>query len=363
MAKVHQTTPAADGFHMPGEFEPQAEIWIAWPERTDNWRDGAKPAQRVFVEVAKAISAVTPVTMTVSAAQYDNARSRLPENVRVVEMSSNDSWMRDMGPTYVVNGKGERRAIQWDFNAWGGLVDGLYFPWDKDDQVASKVSEILRDDSYKAGIVLEGGSIHTDGDGTLFVTEECLLHESRNPDLSKDEIEQALKDNLGLEKVIWLPNGLFNDETNGHVDNIIQVVKPGEVVLAWCDDEKDENYAITHAAYDVLTNTPDAKGRTLKIHKIHVPDPLFITEEEAAGIDAADGMEREAGERMAGSYANFLVTNGRVILPLLDPKWDDKARAVLQEAYPDHEIVGIDAHEILLGGGNVHCITQQIPAV
>jgi len=363
MSIVHSTKPAADGFHMPGEHEPHEEIWMAWPERTDNWRNGAKPAQRCFIEVAKAIAEVTPVTMAVSAAQYENARARLPEHIRVVEMSTNDSWMRDIGPSYVVNGKGERRGIDWEFNAWGGLVDGLYFPWDRDNQVAQKICEIHRDDSYKAGIILEGGSIHTDGDGTLFTNEECLLHPSRNPDLSKEEIEQVLKDHLGVEKVLWLPNGLFNDETNGHIDNLLHVVKPGEVVLSWCEDENDPQYAISQAAYEFLSNATDAKGRKLKIHKINIPGPLYISEEEASGIDMADGMEREAGERLAGSYANFLITNGRIILPLLDMQNDDQARAVLQDAFPDYEIVGVEAQEILLGGGNIHCITQQVPAV
>ncbi|MDV7142593.1 agmatine deiminase [Tropicimonas sp. TH_r6] len=363
MAKVHDTKPAADGFHMPGEDAPHSEIWMAWPERPDNWRNGAKPAQGCFVEVAKAIAGATPVTMTVSAAQYDNARSRLPDNIRVVEMSTNDSWMRDIGPTYVVNGRGERRGVQWDFNAWGGLVDGLYFPWDRDDQVAGKICEIHRDASYRAGIILEGGSIHTDGDGTLFTNEECLLHPSRNADMSKAEIEQALKDNLGVEKVLWLPEGLYSDETNGHIDNLIHVVRPGEVILSWTEDKDDPQYAISQRAYEFLSNATDAKGRSFRIHKVHIPGPLYFTEEEAAGIDMSDGMEREAGERMAGSYANFLITNGRIILPLLDPKWDGPARDVLQEAFPDFEIVGVQAREILLGGGNVHCITQHVPAV
>lgn len=363
MSKVHTTTPAADGFYMPGEHMPHDEIWMAWPERTDNWRNGAKPAQATFVEVAKAISEVTPVTMTVSAAQYDNARSRLPDAVRVVEMSTDDSWMRDIGPTYVVNGKGERRGVQWEFNAWGGFVDGLYWPWNHDNEVAGKICNILRDDSYKAGFILEGGSIHTDGDGTLYTNEECLLHPSRNPDMTKEEIEQALKDHLGMEKVIWLPDGLYNDETNGHIDNLIHVAGPGKIILSWTEDKDDPQYAISQRAYEFLSNVTDAKGRSLEIFKVHIPGPLYFTAEEAAGIDMSDGMEREEGERMAGSYANFLVTNGRIILPLLDQKWDGEARKVLQEAFPEHEIVGVQAREILLGGGNVHCITQQVPSV
>lgn len=363
MAKVHDSFPAADGFHMPGEHGPQAEIWMAWPERPDNWRDGGKPAQACFTAVARAIAEVTPVTMAVSAGQYANARARLPDHVRVVEMSTNDAWMRDIGPTFVVDGTGARRGVQWEFNAWGGLVDGLYFPWDHDAQVGGKVCEILNADSYRAGIVLEGGSIHADGDGTLFTTEECLLHPSRNPGLSKGEIEQVLKDHLAVDKVIWLPQGLYEDETNGHIDNLLHVVKPGEVVLSWTDDETDPQYAISKRAHEILSAATDAKGRKLTVHKLHIPGPLHMTEAEAAGLDASDWLARAAGQRLAGSYANFLITNGRIILPLLDAAWDDHARAVLQGVFPGHEIVGVPAREILLGGGNIHCITQQVPAV
>ena len=176
MTTTYKTTPREDGFRMPGEHEPHAGMWMAWPERTDNWRYGGKPAQLAFVNVAKAIAEVTPLTMAVSAGQYDNARNLLPDHIRVVEITTNDSWMRDIGPSYVVNDKGERRGVDWEFNAWGGLVDGLYFPWDRDDQVAHKICEMEGDGHYRAPIILEGGSIHVDGDGTLYTTEECLLH-------------------------------------------------------------------------------------------------------------------------------------------------------------------------------------------
>lgn len=372
MSKIHQTKPVDDGFYMPGEHQKHSEIWIGWPERPDCWRLGAKPAQAAFVELASAIAEVTPVTMTVSAAQYDNARSRLPSHIRVVEMTNNDSWMRDQAPTFVINNKGERRGIDWNFNAWGGLYNGLYFPWDRDEQVAQKICEMQRDDSYQPEIVLEGGSIHTDGDGTLY-TNNCLLSPGRNPDLSKEQIEQVLKDHLGVEKIIWLGRGVYNDESGGHVespsesgghiDNMIHVVKPGEVVLNWTDDENDPQHAISTEVYEMLSEATDAKGRKIKIHKLHMPGPLHITAEEASGIDGSDSMEREIGERLAGSYANFLITNGRILLPLLDATWDVKAKAVLEEAYPDHEVVGVKAREILLGGGNIHCITQQVPAI
>lgn len=363
MPKVVDSTPRADGFRMPGEFEEHAGTWILWPERPDNWRLGAKPAQKAFVEVASAIAGFEPVTMGVSHAQFANARQMLPPEVRVVEISNDDSWVRDCGPTFVVNDKGEVRGVDWIFNAWGGLTDGLYFPWDKDDAVAEKICEIERVDRYQAPIVLEGGSIHVDGEGTCYVTEECLLSEGRNPNLGREEIEAVLCEYLGCEKVIWIPSGIYNDETNGHVDNIFAVVRPGVVVIAWTDDTDDPQYERSAAALEVLTSAIDARGRTLEVHTIHIPDPLLITEEESQGVDAVDGtLPRLPGDRQAASYINYYVVNGGVIAPAFGDPHDEAAKAKLQELYPDREVVQIQtAREIILGGGNVHCITQQQP--
>lgn len=363
MKKLFDSTPKQDGFRMPAEHEPQQQVWMAWPVRTDNWRRGAKPAQVAFAEVAKQISRTTPVTMLVNAEQYANAVARLPDEVRVLEVTTNDAWMRDIGASYVVNDQGERRGVDWQFNAWGGLVDGLYFPWDKDDQVAQKMCEITEDGRYRAPIVLEGGSIHVDGEGTLYTTEECLLHPSRNPNLSKQELTALLCEYLNVEKIIWIPRGLFNDETNGHVDNIMHLVRPGEVVLTWCEDPSDPQYDISREAYQYLTQQTDAKGRQIKVHKLPMPGPLYIEQQEAQDIDISQGMERRAGERLAASYANYLVTNQQIILPLLDARYDQDVVAMLQKLYPGYRVTGVPAREILLGGGNIHCITQQVPAI
>ena len=349
---------------MPGEFEPHDGCWIIWPERPDNWRLGAKPAQKVFVEVAKAISQFEPVTVCVSNAQYDNARSQLPEEVRVVEMSTDDSWIRDCGPTFVTNGS-EVRGVDWSFNAWGGLVDGLYFPWDKDDHVARKVCDIERKDRYRLDdFVLEGGSIHVDGEGTLLTTEECLLSPGRNPSLTRAEIEEKLRQYLSVEKIIWLPFGIYNDETNGHIDNMCCFVKPGEVLLAWTEDENDPQYARSRAAFDLLSHTVDAKGRSFVIHKLPIPKhPICITEEDLLGYDFEAGEDqREAGERLAASYINFYLANHCVLLPRFGDENDTVAAEILGKCFPDRRILPVDARVILTGGGNIHCITQQIPA-
>lgn len=358
------TIPKQDGFRMPGEFEKHAGTYIIWPERPDNWRLGGKPAQEVFVKVAETIGKYEPVTMCVSKEQYSNARGMLPDYVRVVEMSNNDSWIRDCGATFVVNDKGDVRGVDWTFNAWGGLVDGLYFPWDQDDKIAMKMCELERVDRYRLDdFILEGGSIHVDGEGTVMVTEECLLSAGRNSNMSREEIEKVLCDYLNCEKVLWIPNGIYNDETNGHVDNMCNFVKPGEVVLAWTDDENDPQYQRSMEAYNYLSSVTDAKGRKLVIHKLLTPTPILITKEESLGVDAVDGtLPREEGDRMAASYVNYYVGNGFVALPVFNDPHDKLAIEKLQELYPDRVIEPIYAREILLGGGNIHCITQQLPA-
>lgn len=364
MPKKLRSTPKSDGFRMPGEFEPHKGCWMIWPERTDNWRLGAKPAQKAFVEVAETISKYEDVTMCVSESQFLAAREALSPEVRVIEMSSDDSWMRDVGPTFVVNEKGDVRGIDWRFNAWGGLMDGLYFPWHKDDQIAKKVCELEGVDYYSLeDFVLEGGSIHTDGDGTAIVTEACLLDESRNPHMNKSEIEFTLQNYMGVEKVLWLPNGIYLDETNEHVDNIVHYCAPGIITLAWTDDDTDPQYPLSKAAFDYLSNVTDAKGRSLEIHKLHIPNEVKITKEESEGVDTVDGtLPRVEGDRQAASYANFYIANKAIILPQFGDVVNDKAaKDTLQNIFPEREIVGIYAREIILGGGNIHCITQQQP--
>ncbi len=197
MTRTLATTPRADGFHMPAEWEPHAGCWMLWPERPDNWREAAAPAQRAFTAVAEAIARFEPITVGASARQWGEARSLLPPSVRVVEIAGNDAWARDTGPTFVVDGRGGVRGVDWEFNAYGGFAGGLYAPWDQDALAARKILEIERLDRYAAPLVLEGGAIHTDGQGTLLTTEECLLNPNRNPGLSRGEIEEHLRAYLG----------------------------------------------------------------------------------------------------------------------------------------------------------------------
>jgi agmatine deiminase len=362
MSATLTSTPAADGYRMPGEFEAHSGCWMAWPERPDNWRLGAKPAQQAYAAVAEAINPSDPLTMAVSDGQFEHCRSVLSPSIRVVEMSTNDAWIRDMGPTFLVNGNGERRGVDWAFTAWGGLEGGLYFPWDRDDRVAQKVLDIEGADRYRAPIVLEGGSIHVDGEGTVMATEECLLNHNRNPELSRAQIEQVLFDHLGVQKMIWLDRGIYNDETNGHVDNIACFARPGLVLLSYSEDESDPQHAISRDAEERLQAATDAQGRSIEVVRLPSPGPITISEQEATGVDAVTGsLPRRAGDRLAASYANFYIASTRVVFPLLDERFDDEAADVLKGCFPGREVVGVPGREILLGGGNVHCITQQVP--
>ncbi|MDR0500448.1 MAG: agmatine deiminase [Coriobacteriales bacterium] len=358
------STPKNDGFRMPAEYEPQSRVYMLWPERPDNWRDGGKPAQKSFAAVAKAISQFVPVTMGVNQAQYQNARAILDPSIQVVEMSSNDSWIRDCGPTFVKNdATGEIRGVDWEFNAWGGLVDGLYFPWDQDALVAQKVCELAGVDSYKTeGFVLEGGSIHVDGEGTVLTTEMCLLSEGRNPDLSRDEIERILADYLNISKVIWVKDGIDPEETNGHIDDVACFVAPGEVACIYTDDPEDPFYSVAQESYAFLCEQTDAKGRKLKVHKLCMPKkPVTIKGDFA--IDSVEGtLPREDGEICIASYMNFLITTGGVIVPQYGDENDALAVEQIQAMFPNHKAVGVMTREVVYGGGNIHCITQQQPA-
>lgn len=363
MSKViKDSTPKKDGFYMPAEFAPQDGVFMVWPERTDNWRNGAKPAQKAFADVAKAISEFTPVTMMVNADQYVHAREVLPSAIRVLEASSNDAWCRDTGPTFLINGKGERRAVDWKFNAWGGLYDGLYFPWDQDDLMAGKICEVTGTDRYRTDdFVLEGGSFHVDGEGTVMTTEMCLLSPGRNPSMTKEQIEQKLCEYLNVEKVIWVKDGIDPYETNGHIDDVACFIAPGEAACIWTDDPENPFYKEAQEAYKTLSEATDAKGRKLKVHKLTLTKkPVLL--EGAETIDRTpDAAPRQNGDLCIASYMNFLITNGGVIVPQYDDENDKLALEQVQEMFPDKKVVGVRTKEIVYGGGNVHCITQQLP--
>ncbi|MBE5844213.1 MAG: agmatine deiminase [Butyrivibrio sp.] len=379
---------------MPAEYDFHLGTLMIWPTRPGSWGKDKKGAQKAFSSIFQEILESENLFLIVSRDESENAvsfitfnssiiRDRIitiedrleltdidpnSNNLYLVQMDTDDSWARDVGPTYVKTLNSEIRGVDWRFNAWGGEFDGLYASWDKDDAVASAFCELTGTKHYDAHpFVLEGGSIHCDGEGTVMVTEACLLSKGRNPELSREEIEDKLKEYLGAQKVLWLPSGIYNDETNEHVDNVCAFTAPGEVVLAWTDNKDDPQYEMSSRDLEYLESVTDARNRHLKIHKLPVPDvPVCCTKEDIDNYVFEEGEdEREVGERLAASYVNFYFTNNAVLVPQFggeNTESDKRAVQILADICKNRKIIPIDARAILLGGGNIHCITQQIPA-
>lgn len=356
-------------YRMPGEFEKHRGCVMIWPVRPGSWPYQAKEAQSTFSEIARAIAVSEKLWMLCGEEQLEEVKKAFAaeDNIYPLVIATDDAWARDVGPTCVYDENGQLYGVDWCFNAWGGEVDGLYASWDMDDAAAAKICEALGLPYISARpFVLEGGSIHSDGEGTVIVTEACLLSEGRNPELSKADIEQILKKYLGAEKIIWLPFGIYNDETNEHVDNVCAFARPGEVILAWTENENNPQYSMSLADYDVLCSETDAKGRSFIIHKLPIPDvPVCITKEELEGFSFEEGEdERKEGERLAASYVNFYISNDGIIMPVFgngNEESDKRAADLLAEIFPERKIYQIYARPVIVGGGNIHCITQQIP--
>jgi len=382
-------------YRFPAEYEPHEGTLLIWPERPGSWGIDATEAEKAYLTLVVSVLRSEDVYLLVNseakkqevlqlvlssagssssdAASGGTEQDRITvfgHKLRVICRETDDSWARDTGPTFLLSGDGRKRlAVNWRFNAWGGEVDGLYAHWERDDAVARVFADILGNEVRDADpFVLEGGSIHSDGEGTLMVTEACLLSPGRNPKLTKQEIEDRLKMTLGIEKVLWLPRGIYDDETNEHVDNVAAFIGPAEVVLAWTEDREDPQYALSLADYEYLSSVTDAKGRKLKIHKLPIPDvPVCYTAEEVQEYAFEPGEDtREPGERLAASYVNFYFTNGAILLPQFggeNEESDRRAVRLLEQLCPDRRVIPVPARRFILGGGNIHCLTQQIPAI
>jgi len=363
--------PFEDGFIMPAEFEPHSGCLMLWPYRRDNWREQAIPAAKAFATVANLISTSEQVYVGIYKESVEIAKRLLSSHIQLIELDYNDSWMRDIGPTFVKNRSTKQiRAIDWNFNAWGGEKGGLYQDWGKDakvcEQLLSDLSSTLKKfpdpiSYYKSNVVLEGGAIHVDGKGTLIAVEECVLNENRNPGMTKKQMEGIFSDYLGIRKTIWLPLGVYNDETDGHVDNLCCFTPDSYVLLSWTDDKEDPQYPISKQAYDILSHEHNAQKQPIMVEKIHQPQPLYINEKELMGLEPGDAKKRNSADRLAASYVNFYVSNHAVILPVFNDRQDRQAIKLIQKHFPNRNIIPVYSREILLGGGNVHCITQQIP--
>lgn len=333
--------PADFGFYMPAEWTPHSCTWMAWPCRDGLWPDYAA-AQQGYADVANAIAAFEPVKMLAPAEKLAAARAYLTDNVELIEMPIDDSWARDSGPNFLVNDKGELAGSVWQFNAWGGK----YSPFDQDALMGERILELAGARQFHSTLFAEGGGISVDGEGTVITTDSCFPNKNRNPDWSKEQIEAELCRTLGAEKVIWLPGDVDETETDGHVDGAAAFVKPGVVLIEVNPDSTDPHYEVTQENLEAMRNQVDAKGRAIEIE--------FINEASYKPGEWNEG---------CSSYVNSYLCNGAVIVPGYDFQRDEEAVATYQRLYPDREIVQVQINSIAVGGGGVHCITQQQPQV
>jgi agmatine deiminase len=333
--------PRKLGFYMPAEFAPHTCCWMAWPCRAGLWAEEAAVA-REYADVANAIARFEPVNMLAPPGKLDEARALLAENVTVVEMPIDDSWARDSGPNFLVNAAGELAGSTWTFNAWGGK----YHPFDQDARMGSRILRLAGAREFASTLVAEGGGITVDGEGTVITTESCFPNANRNPGLTRAGIEAELRRTLGVEKVIWLPGDPEEAETDGHVDGIAAFIEPGRVLVELCPDPNLPHYDVGQRNLAALRGQTDARGRRLEIEIIH------------EGHYHPDLYDRECR-----SYVNSYLANGAVIVPGYADERDAAAVETYRRLYPERVVVQVQIGHIALGGGGIHCITQQQPAV
>ena len=334
-------------YKMPAEWVKHLRTYISWPVQSSMCYPEEYDAVCLgYGEIIQAIAEFEPVTVVANPADSEKL-SHLFRNdlIEFLFIDHNDAWLRDNGPTFLIHDTGGLAGVNWQFNAWGGK----YEPWDLDDQVAPQILDSVGVKRFDAPLVMEGGSLHVDGEGTLLTTEQCLLNLNRNPELTREQIEAELKKFLNVRKVVWLKNGLDGDETDGHIDNIACFVAPGKILIQICDDPEDENYVITRENLKILGEKTDALGRKFELIPIQQPPKLCNT---------------ETNTRYTLSYLNFYFVNGGLILPIFGgaaAETDRLAVQVLGKLFPERRIRTVNGLAIIREGGNVHCTTQQMP--
>jgi agmatine deiminase len=340
-------TPAAQGYFMPAEWERHEATWLSWPHDPVTWPERVPQTEKAFEQMIRALAPGERIELLCNGpAVEQRARDHLEglASVRYHRVTVADSWTRDYCPTFVVrNGKAGRElgAVKWIFNAWGNKYDALL----PDDKVGQWVAQAVGCPMFEPGMVMEGGSLEADGEGTLLTTEQCLLNPNRNPGHSRADLDHVLRDCLGVSKVLWLGDGIAGDDTDGHVDDVSRFVAPGVVLTAVEEDEAHPNHAPLQANADRLREMRDAKGRDLWVLEMPMP---------------GDVLDAEGGP-LPASYMNFYVGNAAVVLPVFGHKNDAKATRVLAELFPDRRIVPIRCEDLVWGFGALHCVTQQVP--
>jgi agmatine deiminase len=346
---ARKQTPTALGFRMPAEWEPQSAVWLSWPHKRASWPRRFRPIPYVFAEIVRQISRREEVRINCAAALQPRAKRLCAaagaDMSRVVffDHPTNDAWCRDHGPIFVKNDRtGELAVTDWAYNAWGDK----YPPYDLDNRIPPSIARKLRLRRFVNDMILEGGSIDVNGEGLLLTSEQCLLNENRNPRLTRAQIEQNLKDWLGVAAILWVGDGIVGDDTDGHIDDITRFYKPDGFVTCMERNRRDPNHRILRANRERLAAFRTPAGRRFDVVELPMPKPF--------GFD---------GQQVPASYANFLVVNGAVLVPQFrQKKRDAEAREVLGHCFRGREIVGVDCHDLIWGLGTLHCISQQQPA-
>lgn len=347
-------TAAAAGFSMPAEWSPQEAVWLSWPVDDPRHWGGAKRdlMWNKFAEIAAAITRFQPVRINAPAADHVaiaavcNRAKAVPERVELFDHPHNDVWCRDHGPIFVKHGEtGETAITNWGFNAWGGKFP----PWDLDDAIPEKIATTLGKRIFKGGMILEGGAIEINGTGQLLTTEAVLLNPNRNPHLNRQEIEQLLRDGLGVSDILWLKQGIEGDDTDGHIDDLARFIDPTTILACSENDPLSSNRAILKDNLDRLKSFTASNGRAFDVVEIPLPEACEVPGWRLPVLPA--------------SYVNFLIVNGGVLVPIFrQSRNDDRALGMVRELFPDREVIGIDCLDLVEEGGTLHCISQQQPA-
>jgi agmatine deiminase len=342
-------TPASLGFRMPAEWEPQTAVWLSWPHKRASWPGFFRPIPYKFAEIVATISRFEEVRINIAKPLQKRAWSLIEKTnadlskITFYDHPTNDAWCRDHGPIFVKNDKTSEVALtDWEYNAWGGK----YPPYDKDNEIPPSIAEKVGLRRFEKKMVLEGGSIDVNGAGLLLTTEACLLHKNRNPNLTKEQIEQNLRDYLGVHTILWLGDGIIGDDTDGHIDDLSRFFREDGIVTVVETNKRDKNHKILQENLERLYALRTPAKKKFKIVELPMPKPSFCD-----------------GQQLPASYANFLIINGAVLMPAFrQPKKDDEALEVLADCFRGREIIPIDCLDLVWGLGTLHCISQQQPA-
>lgn len=345
-------TPASLGFYMPAEWYPHTATWLTWPKDPVTWPDRVPLVQEIYLQMLEALTPHEIVNLLVDDQETEEvvkARCTFDSasNIRFQQIETVDSWIRDYGPNFLINKSGEQAFNDWIFNAWGDKYEDLK----KDDRIPAYLERQLNVRRFVPGIVMEGGSIEVNGNGCVLTTEQCLLNKNRNPQLNREQIEQYLKDYLGVVKVLWLGEGIVGDDTDGHIDDIARFVSEDTIVTVVEEDPSDANYDLLQDNLQRLHSMTDAHDKPFRIVTLPMP-----------GIVGGESTDTRNLDRLPASYANFYIANNVVLAPVFGHANDTRAVDNLQQFFSNRKVVPINCEPLVWGMGTIHCVSQQQPA-